>query len=132
MYLFDASSMINLIKRGVVVPIANGATIELALYESVNAIWKEHKILKKLDAKLAQEFLDILSSIFRTIKILSIKGFEKEIFDFALQEDLTTYDAAYAYIAKTNNLILVTDDQKLRNKASKHLKAVSSSEVTSS
>lgn len=38
MYLFDASSIINLVKRGVVMPIANRTTTEPTLYESVNTI----------------------------------------------------------------------------------------------
>ena len=38
MYLFDASSILNLIKRGLVTPLADGLTLDLALYECLNAI----------------------------------------------------------------------------------------------
>ena len=38
MYLFDASALVNLVKKGRVKPLARGATIEPALYESLNAV----------------------------------------------------------------------------------------------
>jgi len=47
-YLLDVSSIVNLIKKGMVKPFANGVTIDLALYETLNAVWKEYKLLGKL------------------------------------------------------------------------------------
>ncbi|RLE64713.1 MAG: DNA-binding protein, partial [Thermoprotei archaeon] len=37
--------MVNLVKRGIIKVFASGSTIDLALYESINAIWKEYKLL---------------------------------------------------------------------------------------
>lgn len=131
MYLFDASSIVNLIKKGIVKHFANGVSLDLALYESLNAIWKEYKLLKNLDETTAILFLDIISNIFNVIKTLSIKGLEKEIFSLASKENLTIYDASYLYIAIKNNFILVTDDEKLKSKASKYVKVVTSNELLS-
>ncbi|RLI23302.1 DNA-binding protein, partial [Candidatus Bathyarchaeota archaeon] len=36
-YLFDSSSIVNLIKKGSIKPFAKGVTISLAFYECLNA-----------------------------------------------------------------------------------------------
>ena len=71
MYLFDASSIVNLVKRGVVKPFADGVTLDLALYESLNAIWKKYQLLKRIDKDAVLLFLDVIGSVFNVIKVLS-------------------------------------------------------------
>lgn len=131
MYFYDASSIVNLIKRGLIKPFSNGISLDLALYESLNAIWKEYQLLKKLDKDSASLFVDIIEAVFNVVRVLSIRGLEKEIFNLASKEGLTIYDASYLYIALKNRFILVTDDEKLKNKASKYVKVVTSSELAS-
>ena len=63
------------------------------------------------------------------IKLVSITGLEEEFFTLTLKENVTVYDASYMYVAMRDNLILITDDQKLRNKASRYAKAIPGSEV---
>ncbi len=77
MYLFDASSIVNLIKRGSIKPLIEGVTLDLALYESLNAVWKEHRLLRRFDRKITLKLLGIISDIFNIIKIISVKGFEE-------------------------------------------------------
>ena len=129
MYLFDASSIVNLIKKGRVKPFARGATLDLALYESLNAVWKEHLLLKKLDKDTALAFLEVIDGVFNVIEILSIRGLEREVFNLASEENVTIYDASYIYIAMKNKLTLVTDDQKLKKKSSKRVQTITSSEL---
>ncbi len=129
MYLFDASSIVNLVKRGIVKPFTEGATIELALYESLNAVWKEHRLLKRIDGETAAEFVAILSRLFEAIRVLSARGLEAEIFDLASRDGLTVYDASYVCVAAESGLVLVTDDRRLREKASKYVRAISSREL---
>ncbi|MCS7374814.1 MAG: type II toxin-antitoxin system VapC family toxin [archaeon GB-1845-036] len=131
MYFFDAASIVNLIKRGVVKPFANGATLNLALYESINAIWKEYQLLKRLEKNTALLFLDVISSIFNVINLISIRGVEREVFNLASKENLTVYDASYLYIAMKNKFTLITDDRRLGDKASKYIKVITSSELAS-
>ncbi|HDO20124.1 MAG TPA: DNA-binding protein [Candidatus Bathyarchaeota archaeon] len=131
MYFFDAASIVNLIKRGVVKPFANGATLNLALYESINAIWKEYQLLKRLEKNTALLFLDVISSIFNVINLMSIRGVEREVFNLASKENLTIYDASYLYIAMKNKFTLITDDRRLGDKASKYIKVITSSELAS-
>jgi len=129
MYLFDASSIINLVKKGIVKLFEEGATIDLALYESINVIWKEHILLKKIDEDTACKFITIITRVFDILEILSIKGSEEEIFRTALNEGLNIYDSSYIYTALKNELPLVTDDIKLKTTALKYIRVFSSNEL---
>ncbi len=131
-YLFDASSIVNLVKKGFVRVFLDGATLDLALYESLNAVWKEYVLLSKLDEKTAIEYIETLTTIFDALDLLSIKGLGLEIFKLALKEQLTIYDASYLYMAIKNKMVLVTDDQKLRDKASKYVKVLDSRQIINS
>jgi len=131
MYLFDASSIVNLIKKGIVKPFADGVTLDLALYESLNAVWKEYRLLKRFNKETALMFIDIIGSIFSVVKVLSVRGLENEVFNLAYKEELTIYDASYLYTAMENKCTLVTDDQKLKGKALKYVKVITSSELAS-
>ncbi|RLE85508.1 MAG: DNA-binding protein [Thermoprotei archaeon] len=126
-YLFDASSIVNLIKRGCLRVFEKGMTIELALYESLNAVWKEHTLLKRIDKEVALEYAYILSKVFEAIKVASIRGLETEVYKIACKESLTIYDASYLCFAAKNGLALVTDDKKLEEKASRYVKVLNSS-----
>jgi len=131
LYLFDASSIVNLVKRGLVRVFEYGATVDLALYEALNAVWKESKLLGRFDEETALEFIEILAGIFEAIRVFNIRGLEEEVLRLASREDLTIYDASYLYMAIKNRSILVTDDRKLRDKASKYVEAISSSQLAS-
>ena len=130
MYLFDASAIVNLVKRGNTRIFLKGATLDLAIYEAINAIWKEHVLLKNIDRDTAITFIDIIHAIFNVMKTFSIGGFEKEIFELACKEHITIYDAAYLYHAIRGKLTLVTDDRKLREVALKYVRVASSMELS--
>ncbi|TRM86546.1 DNA-binding protein [Sulfolobus sp. C3] len=115
-YLFDASSIINLMKRGTVTLLADGETLDLALYEAINAIWKEYSKLKVISKDLSKRYIRVVRRVMEVIPINIIKGLEEEVFDLASKEDLTIYDSSYLLIAKRKNLVLVTDDNVLRSK----------------
>ena len=119
MYLFDSSAVINLVKRGIVEPFAEAVTLELALYECVNAVWKEHRLLKRIDRE----------TVFRVVGRVSIAGSEEGVFKLAAGEGITVYDASYVYAAMKDGLTLVTDDHALADKASKYVGVTSSSEL---
>ena len=129
MYVFDASAMVNLVKRGTVTPLGDGVTLDLALYECLNAVWKEHALLGRLDRETALELADIIAGVFRVVKTVTIKGSEKEVLELAAKEKLTAYDASYLYTAAKRGLALVTDDEKLREKASKYVEPLASDDI---
>jgi len=57
MYLFDASVIINLVKRAYLKPFSNGVTLDLAIYESINVVCKEYSLLHRLDDETARKLL---------------------------------------------------------------------------
>ncbi len=129
MYLFDASSIVNLVKRGILRVLGQGSTIDLARYEALNAVWKEYSLLKQIDRETMLEFADILSKIFDIIRIENIQGNEREVIELATREKLTIYDASYLLLAIKKNLVLITDDEKLKRKASKYVKVRKTQEI---
>ena len=128
-YLFDASSIVNLVKRGAARVLAEGKTLDLARYESLNAVWREHALLGRIDEETALEYAETLSLVFKALEVDDIKGGEAEVLRLALEEGLTVYDASYLYAAIRNNLTLVTDDHELKNKASRHVKVLTTREL---
>jgi len=49
---------------------------------------------------------------------------KNEVFNLASKENLSIYDAAYICSAIKNELILITDDKELREKASKYIEYI--------
>ena len=127
-YLFDASAIVNLIKKGFMKAFIKGFSLNLALYETMNAIWKEHKF-GKIDEETALEYIEVLTMAFKLFEILSISAYEKEVHKLAVKEELTIYDASYLFLAIKNKLILVTDDEKLKNKSLKYIKVLNSKDI---
>ena len=73
MYVFDASAIVNLIKRGLTSPFTDGLTLDLAIYECLNVVWKEYKLLKKLDEETASSFIKIISDVLSIIRMIRLR-----------------------------------------------------------
>jgi predicted nucleic acid-binding protein len=128
-YLFDASAIFNLVKRGYLKPLAKGVTLDLAVYEVLNAVWKEHYLLRHIDEETVKELLDVLERVFDVVTVASIRSEEARVFELAVKEGLTVYDAAYLYYALRNKLVLATDDRRLMEKAKQYLETMSTREL---
>ncbi|QOJ78551.1 type II toxin-antitoxin system VapC family toxin [Infirmifilum lucidum] len=113
LYLFDASAIINLLKRGSVRTLARGATINLVVYEALNAVWKEHALLGNIDGETARRLVEVLAEVFEAMDVRSIHGLEEKVFENAVKLRLTVYDSSYVTYAAENGLTLVSDDEKL-------------------
>jgi predicted nucleic acid-binding protein len=87
------------------------------MYESLNAIWKEHKVLGRIDLETTKELMELLKGVFDSVPVESAKGYEAEVFEFAFKEGLMVYDAAYLFMAMRDGLTLVSDDERLLSKA---------------
>ena len=78
-----------------------------------------------------KELLDVLERVFDVVTLASIRSEEARVFELAVKEGLTVYDAAYLYYAAKNKLILVTDDAKLREKAKQYVETITTRELMS-
>ena len=63
------------------------------------------------------------------MKIIDMSVLDIEVLRFACESGLTYYDASYAYATLSNNLILVTEDKRLRNAIRNKVKVVSIDDV---
>ncbi|MEM4487958.1 MAG: type II toxin-antitoxin system VapC family toxin [Desulfurococcaceae archaeon] len=129
MYLYDASVIIDLIKKGKISAFHKGATLDLAVYEVLNAIWKECYLFKKIKPEALHQLVDVLSGVFNVLDIYTVRGLEREVLNLALDERITVYDASYVLIAIKKSLVLATDDKKLADIASKYVKTTTSAEI---
>jgi len=117
-YLVDASSLIKALKLKAINILADNYIQELTIYEVLNAIWKEAYLVKSITIGEAQDLIKIFAEMLEYLEILSIHPYEVDALIKAIELGLTIYDASYVILAEKYNLILVTEDEKLREKAS--------------
>ena len=124
MYLLDSSAIAVLLKRlggSAVKYLAGVYTLDLAYYELGNVLWKECALMKLINEKEAVNKVKYIAKLLKNMNIESIKS-EKDLegtMALAVKLKLTFYDASYLYIAKKKNLILITEDNELREKSVK-------------
>ena len=115
-YIFDASAIYALIGSKRFALFAEGFTLHLARYELGNILWKEVHIHKRMKLEEERMLSEIAEGVFENIEIHDIAGKIDAIFHLADKYSISFYDAAYVYLAKEKNAILVTDDEKLIKK----------------
>ncbi|MCE4608553.1 MAG: type II toxin-antitoxin system VapC family toxin [Caldisphaeraceae archaeon] len=96
------------------------ATIDLALPEALNAVWKHTLKVGDLGLNEATDSVRDLLKIWTTLKVYSSKEVAEEAFRLALEENITVYDALYIQLAKFTRAGLTTFDEKLSRIAVKH------------
>lgn len=128
--LFDASSLLCLLKLRKLKPLNNNYIQWLTIYEAANALWKEASLIGSISPEDAYEMIKILSDCVDVVKILSPHPYEYEILTTASKLKITAYDASYVVLADKNNLVLVTEDSELREKAKSLIEAISVSDIS--
>jgi predicted nucleic acid-binding protein len=124
MYLLDSSAIAITIKRlreKTVEALDGKITLDLSRYELGNMIWKECT-LKGLISQ--EEALDRAADLAKILEFTNVERIEsgedfKGAMKLATDLKLTFYDASYLQIAKSKELILVTEDKELSEKAKK-------------
>lgn len=80
----------------------------LLVYETINGL-RSAVLQKRQTEKTAELLLDS----FLNMGILFEKVNEKEVLRLALKKSITAYDASYVWLAKSQNIKLLTLDEKL-------------------
>ena len=83
---------------------------QLLVYETMNGL-RSAVLQKRQTEKTAELLLDS----FLNMGILFEKVDEKEVLRLAFKKSITTYDASYVWLAKSQNIGLLTLDEKLEN-----------------
>ncbi len=115
--IFDASSIYALIRSRRLAPLADGITLDLAIYELGNTLWKGVR-RGILTEEGATRLMEIIQRIVNNLRIMRFDELKlEEAIKLATQTQLTFYDASYLYIAIKLDETLVTEDAKLREMA---------------
>ncbi len=130
--LFDVSSLIYALKLKCIETLYDNYTQWLAIYEALNALWKEANLTKNITPSQAHKLASLLSEIIEQMKILSIHPHEQETLENASKLQLTIYDASYITLAEKHKLTLVTEDKKLKAKASNLISVTNLKKLTHS
>ncbi len=115
--LLDASAITNLIiDQGsrVLKKMRGNFALDLTGYEIGNAIWRlcllERKVAPSEASELLASALDLLGQL-RQIRLEDLNS--KRILDIGVSSRVTFYDASYVVAAETEQLTIVTDDERL-------------------
>lgn len=92
-------------------------TVDLALAESLNAIWKHANILKDLKTEEANPAAEDLTRIYDGLTIIAARELVAEAMHVALTQNIAVYDALYVAAAQKTNGTLYTADQNLHDAA---------------
>jgi len=95
-------------------------TLDIALPEALNAIWKHCLKIGDLPRSEALKAAEDLLRIWRFLNVHSSKELAEEAFKLALEENITVYDALYIQLARSTGGGLATFDGKLSRIARKH------------
>ena len=123
--LFDASSLLKVLKEKRVDLLRGNYIQWLTIYEVLNALWKEVNLVKSVPGDRAVVFARVLSQVVGLMRVLDVRGLEEEILETANQLGITAYDSSYIVLAKVHGLTLVTEGTKLQSKAGGVVKVAS-------
>ena len=122
-YLMDASSigiLFGKMRERAIEFLEGAVTLDLALYELGNLIWKEC-ILKRMISR--REALKRIEDLVKVLELMYLESLGNEDMKgammLAIDLNLTFYDASYLHIAKSRNIPLITEDKELLEKAKK-------------
>jgi len=120
--LFDASALVNLLisRGGSALDAARGSsTLDLALYEAGNALWKLSTLHHNLSPAEADSLHGALVRMaLNHMNLIGVSELDHpSVSKLARAERITYYDAAYICAAKDRRCELITDDGRLARAA---------------
>ena len=130
-YLFDSSAIFKAIMNNAVKVLSKNYTIELARYELCNILWKECALHRRINYDEAKKLMELVKNALSLMKIFSIECCEGEVIITAEKLQLTFYDASYVFYAKKMDLTLITEDEKIINRAKPYIKALKLNDISS-
>ena len=90
-------------------------TVDLALVESLNSLWKHAKIHEDLETEDAKSAAQDLNEIYDKLNVLTTLELSEQALDIALTKNITVYDSLFIIAARKLKATLYTADQKLHN-----------------
>jgi len=128
-YVFDSSSLLEAMKRNATAALAGNYTLDLAMYELMNALWKQHALLHRIGGDELNSLVTISKEVMNVLEILSTGCHEEEVIKLSSQLKLTFYDASYVFHAINTGASLVTEDEQLIDRVRSRVRAIRLREV---
>ncbi|MEM2050435.1 MAG: type II toxin-antitoxin system VapC family toxin [Thermoproteota archaeon] len=130
--IVDASSLLMLIKNveeEALLNKLNGlATLDMAFYEIGNALWKQASIRRVASGEEVKRVVSAVGKVFLMNSFVKISWRDLDysaVFDLAVGNDITFYDAGYLMASIVFKKPLVTEDEKLKRVAANHVRVMS-------
>ncbi len=100
----------------------NTVTLDYALVEGMNAIWKAVKT-GRATKEAGRNLITVLKLLGAGMLIFEAKNFFERGLEIALKEDVTIYDALYIALAEALNAEFLTADEKQYHAARNYVRA---------
>jgi predicted nucleic acid-binding protein len=91
-------------------------TVDIALAECLNVIWKHSNLLKDLEPEEASLAAEDLTKLYDGLSITPTRELKDEALQIAISQNITVYDALFIAATKKINATLYTADKKLCSK----------------
>jgi predicted nucleic acid-binding protein len=118
--LFDASSIAEILAEqmeGAVDTLAEESTLDLAIYELGNMVWKESRSKKRAE----DEASTLVGYVGQVLGVMDVQRVQLEDMQMiernAVRLNVSFYDSSYLTIAMKGGRALVTEDEQLRRVA---------------
>lgn len=98
-------------------------TVDLALAECLNVIWKHSNLLKDLEPEEASLVVEDLTKLYDGLSITPTRELKDEAMQIAISQNITVYDALFIAATQKINATLYTADKKLCSKTYKLIKS---------
>ncbi len=98
-------------------------TVDIALAECLNVIWKHSNLLKDLEPKEASLAAQDLTKLYDALSVTPTRELKDEAMQIAISQNITVYDALFIAATQKINATLYTADKKLYSKTDKHIKS---------
>ncbi len=92
-------------------------TVDFALTEALNVVWKHGKIFKDLDEEKVNSTVQDLVKLYDGLNIVLAREIAAESIKTALRQDMSAYVALFVTATEKLNGTLFTSDQKLQKNA---------------
>ncbi|NJE42786.1 type II toxin-antitoxin system VapC family toxin [Thermococcus sp. GR6] len=126
MIVVDASSLVKVVLQEPgweKVPVEPSvATLDYALVEGMNAIWKAVR-RKELTLEQGKIKITVLKTLGSSLTLFEAENFFERSLEIALKENITIYDAMYIALAEALNAEFHTADEKQYYAAQNYVKA---------
>ncbi|MDW8033981.1 MAG: type II toxin-antitoxin system VapC family toxin [Nitrososphaerota archaeon] len=130
--IVDASSLLMMMKNfdeeTLLYKLNDLATLDLAFYEIGNALWKHVSIRNIVGKEEIESVISAVRKVFLSDNFTKISWRDLDcftIFDMAVSNKITFYDASYLVTSITFKMPLVTEDEPLKKAAVKHVQVMS-------